>query len=242
MTAEINTHVKAEEASGLLAAKRTSKKNSVWITALVGRGIGNFLFNCVVQKIPRAETFVEEVLSALGLPQFRTWGLEPTFVEIHKPQTCPVPFQSLQANNNLYFYFTYKLLLAGIVKPKIGRKGDISTLVRRLRIFDRSTTCLRTVDDFFVAVKLSCSSGCTNERLSLVVLVDFPTHGHSMPYLDREHVTAYIALEPNGGVHWSVEEKAAEAGFAEKHGSFLLECGAGDADKICAKLVATGLR
>ncbi|KAJ7840367.1 hypothetical protein B0H14DRAFT_2587447 [Mycena olivaceomarginata] len=141
-----------------------------------------------------------------------------------------------------FYSHKYKLLLAGIVKPKIGRKGDISTLVRRLRIFDRSTTCLRTVDDFFVAVKLSCSSGCTNERLSLVVLVDFPTHGHSMPYLDREHVTAYIALEPNGGVHWSVEEKAAEAGFAEKHGSFLLECGAGDADKICAKLVATGLR
>lgn len=60
-----------------------------------------------------------------------------------------------------------------------------------------------------------------------------------MKYLNKSHVTAYIALEPNVSMHGRIKQKALDAGFSEENGSFLLlPYGAEDIDSIRASLAA----
>ncbi|KAJ6581360.1 hypothetical protein B0H19DRAFT_1114850 [Mycena capillaripes] len=68
--------------------------------------------------------------------------------------------------------------------------------------------------------------------------------GHSIDYLDRKAVTAYIALEPNALMHDAIRERANAAGFREEDGTLLIlrGCGAEDTAAIRAQLDGAGLQ
>ncbi|KAJ7224391.1 hypothetical protein GGX14DRAFT_351499 [Mycena pura] len=65
--------------------------------------------------------------------------------------------------------------------------------------------------------------------------------GHSIDYLDRTKVTAYIALEPNVLMHEAIRARATAAGLREEDGTLLiLRAGAEDPEKIRALLAGAG--
>jgi len=65
-------------------------------------------------------------------------------------------------------------------------------------------------------------------------------HGHTIPYLARERVTTYVALEPNPLMHAAIRAKAHAAGYTEADGSLLiLPNGAEDTAGILAALRAS---
>ncbi|KAJ7245149.1 hypothetical protein B0H12DRAFT_790593 [Mycena haematopus] len=66
--------------------------------------------------------------------------------------------------------------------------------------------------------------------------------GHSIDYLDRTTVTAYIALEPNELMHPAIRARAKAAGFREEDVLILRGCGAEDPKTIRAQLDGAGLR
>ena len=67
--------------------------------------------------------------------------------------------------------------------------------------------------------------------------IHFQGHGHTAKYLDRSHVTKYVALEPNVHMHDEIRRAAEAAGFSEAAGTFLLlACSAQDTSAILASL------
>ncbi|KAJ7066754.1 hypothetical protein C8F01DRAFT_1124433 [Mycena amicta] len=67
--------------------------------------------------------------------------------------------------------------------------------------------------------------------------------GHSIQYLDRANVTAYVALEPNTLMHDALRKRANSHGFREEDGTLLiLRCGAEDTATIQANLAGAGLK
>ncbi|KAJ6518632.1 S-adenosyl-L-methionine-dependent methyltransferase [Mycena sanguinolenta] len=65
--------------------------------------------------------------------------------------------------------------------------------------------------------------------------------GHSIAYLDRDKVTAYIALEPNELMHPAIRARAKAAGFRDEE-VLILRCGAEDPRTILVQLDGAGIR
>ena len=61
--------------------------------------------------------------------------------------------------------------------------------------------------------------------------------GHTAVYLSPDHVTKYVALEPNVLMHPHIKEAATQAGFSEQSETLLiLSCGAEDWMSIVSAL------
>ncbi|KAG7095063.1 hypothetical protein E1B28_005853 [Marasmius oreades] len=62
-------------------------------------------------------------------------------------------------------------------------------------------------------------------------------HGHTVDFLDRQQVTTYIALEPNGDMHTLLRQRAAAAGYLESDGSLIvLSCSAENIQMILERI------
>ncbi|KAF7308649.1 hypothetical protein HMN09_00714300 [Mycena chlorophos] len=133
----------------------------------------------------------------------------------------------------------------------------IATLPTLKAIFKQPTLILQpvAVSRIFMAAVWNAFAGPTDEgarpaKAGLIkyargTLLDIGAGlGHSIPYLDREQVTAYVALEPNALMHDALRERAAARGYTEQDGSFLLlrGCGAEDTAEIRAQLAGAGLK
>ncbi|KAF5389320.1 hypothetical protein D9757_003470 [Collybiopsis confluens] len=65
--------------------------------------------------------------------------------------------------------------------------------------------------------------------------------GHTARYLPRNQVSSYLAVEPNGLMHFGLRDAAHKAGYLESDGSFfLLPCGAEDTQTIIRTTHSSG--
>ncbi|KAJ7355426.1 S-adenosyl-L-methionine-dependent methyltransferase [Mycena albidolilacea] len=131
----------------------------------------------------------------------------------------------------------------------------IATLPTLKAIYREPSLVLRptSVSRIFMAAVWSAFAGPTDEgaRAPKLTLIPHATGavldigaglGHSIDYLDRTVVTAYIALEPNELMHAAIRARAKAAGFREEDVLILRGCGAEDPTAIRAQLDGAGLQ
>ncbi|KAJ7504527.1 hypothetical protein B0H11DRAFT_1710183 [Mycena galericulata] len=134
---------------------------------------------------------------------------------------------------------------------------SVATLPTLKAIFRQPSLIIRptALSRIFMAAVWAAFAGPTDEsarpsKLALIpphatgaVLDIGAGHGHSIDYLKRCAVTAYIALEPNALMHAAIRVRAETAGFREADGTLLiLRTGAEDIAGIRKQLDAAGLQ